>query len=181
MGIFLSALTAIILLAFTSKQLALKLNSIITENKHSSLLKDTTFINKTPTLDNYNIVEAEKALIRTCQQGQSWVLICKKCYALGNTNCPYPTNSFCQSAKNTDMNDASVFWSFLPNSSGLFSEIQSSATQNTNTMTDVSQMSRALRDVMNRVYDYNGNPDYKYYRPSGRYGDVCAVSSIVGN
>jgi len=181
MGIFVTIFTTILLLVLNSEQLTSKLNFIKTENEKNLLLSDISFIEKIPTLDNYDIVEAEKALIRTCQQGQSWVLICKKCYALGNANCPYPTDEFCQTARNVNLNDADIFWGFLPNAKGRFSEIKNAPTQNINTMVDVAQLPNVLRGMMNRVYDYEKNPDYKYYRPSGKYGDVCAVSSIVGN
>jgi hypothetical protein len=181
MGLFVSTFIGIILLLLMGEQLLIKNNTIEMLNDNEKFSADNTVRNKIASTENYQVVEAEKALIRTCQMGQSWVLNCKKCYTAGNAVCPYPTDAFCQSAKATDMTDTTIFCGFLPNNNGHFSEIRNGATINKNTITNVSQMGMALRGELNRVYDYTNTQNYNYTKPSGANTDVCAFSSIVGN
>lgn len=181
MGIYVAIFSAILLFMFTSAQLSFKTKHVEVRNEHHSFITDKSPVGTKSTIDNSDTDEVEKALIRTCQTAQSWVLICKNCYLAGKTSCPYPTDSFCQSAKTVDMTDANTFWSFLPNTSGSLSDVQSASTVNNNSMTNVSQLSQGQRFILNNVFDYSKYSNYRYYRPSGTASDVCAVSSVIGN
>jgi hypothetical protein len=181
MGIFVTIFSSILFFLFMGEHIASSNNDIDTAIDTDKFFVDNTIPKKQASTENYQIVEAEKALIRTCQMGQSWVLACKDCYRSGNAICPLPTDNFCQSAKTLEMTNTPVFWSFLPNANGSFSEISSGATISPSAMNDVSELGTALRGELNRVYDYARTQDYKYYRPTVNVSDVCAISSIVGN
>ena len=160
--------------------LRLQTNSIQTENKLKTFLTDDTIQAELIKNKERNLENSEKVLIRTCQMGQSWVMICKQCYSHGNTVCPYPTDSFCQSARNIDTSDMSIFWGFLPNNNGLFSDIKNGSKINITNLTNISQLPSVLRNEMFKVYDYS-NVNYHYEKPSGKATDVCGVSGVVSN
>jgi len=181
MGIFVAIFSAILIYMFTSTELSFKTKHVEVRNEHQSFVTDKSPVGTKSTLDNLDTDEVERALIRTCQTAQSWVLTCKNCYLAGRTNCPFPTDSFCQGAKTVNMTDANTFWSFLTNTSGNLSDIQSASTVDNNSMTNISQLSQGQRFILNNVFDYSKYNNYRYYKPSGTSSDVCAVSSIIGN
>ncbi len=181
MGIFAVIFSSILLLLFMGANLSFQTNNLQTENQIKKFLTDDTIQIETNKEEKRKLEDSERALIRTCQTGQSWVLICKQCYANGYTNCPYPTDSFCQSAKTVDTTDMLTFWKFLPNANGVFSDIKNGTKTNKNNLTNISQLASALRGELSNIYDFSNNKNYHYERPSGSATDVCAVSGVVSN
>jgi len=181
MGIFAVIFSSILLLLFMGANLKLQTSNLQTENKVKKFLTDDTIQIEIVNEEKLKLEDSERALIRTCQTGQSWVLICKQCYAHGHTVCPYPTDSFCQSAKTVDTSNMLTFWNFLPNANGVFSDIKNGTKLDKNNLTNISQLAPVLRNELSKVYDFNNNKNYHYERPSGTATDVCGVSGVVSN
>jgi len=181
MGIFVAVFSSILLIVFFGYNTLRTNESIKIAIEKDLFFTDKSIPKKKIIKERYKISEAETALTKTCLLGQSLVLNCKKCYTHGNTNCPYPTDSFCQSARNADTSNVNTFWSFLPNATGKFSDIKNGSTIQMSSLRSMGQLPQALRGELNKVYDYSNSPNYSYSRPSGTATDVCGMSSIVGN
>jgi len=81
--------------------------------------KETNDTYPTLSAETYSFVEdLNGQLIRLCQLGQAMIIRCQECYASGRTDCPYPTNAFCQSARGANYNDPTLVWGFLPDTDG---------------------------------------------------------------
>lgn len=181
MGIFVAIFSSIIFIIFFGYRTTQKNENIKTVIEKDLFSTDKSIPKKKIIKESYKINEAETALVKTCQLGQSLVLNCKKCYVYGNTICPYPTDSFCQSVIGLDTSNVDTFWSFLPNATGRFSDIRNGNTIQMSSLQSIGQLSQALRGEFNNIYDYSNSTNYSYVRPSGTATDVCGMSSIVGN
>ncbi len=181
MGIFVLVFSSIVLLLFMGAELSLKTNTLKTSNNITKFLTDNSVQADTSNEKGWGIQNAQRALIRTCQEGQSWVLICQHCFATGQSYCPYPTASFCQSARNVNTSNMSTFWAFLPNAHGTFSDIKNGSKTPTSDLTSMSQFPSALRYEFSTIYNFSKNKNYNYTRPSGIATDVCGVSGVASN
>lgn len=123
--------------------------------------------------------EIETFLIRACQTAQSMIIKCQQCYMEGNLWCPYPTNSFCWSARGVNPNDTALMWSFLPNNSGQLTEVLSASDRDVNTLTDVAQLGEGIRWLIKRQVSADFFDGYRYAKPSGWSADACAVEGVV--
>jgi len=130
--------------------------------------------------DFYLEEETEKVMIKSCFRAQAWILLCQECYTIGNTSCPYPTDSFCSSVKNVSHNDSSIVWGFLPNDSGLISEIQTSPSLNPANMNTATDIPLAIRFIINRDYSYDDS-NISYIKPVKTSTQInpCAIEGII--
>ena len=149
-------------------------------NENNSSIK--MFYSKT-TSSNNDIDEITKILIGLCHMNQAQILICQECYDAGNTYCPYPTNSFCEEAKNVNPDDPNIDWDFLPGNlgdSGYITSLKNLPQINPNNMKSINDLSKAEIYRFNKVFTYQFyNPKLKYTKPNTGGSDPCAVEGIV--
>ena len=127
------------------------------------------------------ILEAERMLNRACQIGKAWILRCQQCFLTGRTFCPYPTQSFCLSARGASINDYELLWGFLPNEEGLLNEIWTAPSMNPNNMTNINQIPLGVRWIIQNQYPQAVFGIFAYEKPSGGGVDPCAVTDVVVN
>ncbi len=152
-----------------------------TENEINTFLniKTTQALASQVPIQRYKEEELETALIKLCQTAQSMIIQCQNCYISGRTNCPYPTNSFCLSARGVNYNDPTIVWGFLPNPSGDFTDVYSAPVKDINTLTDVSELPEGIRYLLVNQISQESFAGYSYLRPSGSFADACAVEGVI--
>lgn len=163
------------------------------KNAQTKLIKTTIEKNVTnpikifysqPTSSNNNIDEITKVLIGLCHMNQAQIIICQECYESGKTYCPYPTDAFCEQARNADPDDPSIAWNFLPGSlgsTGYINSLENQPEKNPNDIQSLNDLGEAEIYRLNKVFQYNFyDPNLKYTKPNTKKGeDPCAVDGIV--
>ena len=149
-------------------------------NENNSSIK--MFYSKT-TSSNNEIDEITKILIGLCHMNQAQIIICQECYNAGNTYCPYPSDSFCQEAKNADADDANVAWNFLPGNlgdTGYITSLENLPQLNPKNMRRLDDLKKAEIYRLNKVFTYTFYDNkLKYTKPDTAGSDPCAVDGIV--
>jgi hypothetical protein len=182
--IIATAILSFLFYSFNLKEEKL-INKLVfnTQYNTSNYFKNNVFFSKT-TSSHSNLEELEKLMIGICHQNQAQILICKACYQAGNTYCPYPTDSFCQQAKNVSEDDPNIVWGWLPgnlNSTHYLSELIGQPEIKPNRITSLDDFKKA------GVYRFNHTITYSFYdlrlvkytKPPDTGTDPCAFEGIV--
>ena len=159
-----------------------------TEIKSRKYIEQTTTHEVKLPVRPYPVIEdLNGQLMRLCQLGQAMIIRCQECYLSGETNCPYPTNEFCESAKGADYNDPNLVWGFLPDPTGDLSVIwdyddPSCNIENDEDLKTLNCLPQYIRWKARRVLDKNlvEKFEIRYRRPAEKESsDVCAVDGVI--
>lgn len=181
MGFFIPIVFSLIAMFMMVVSYEATIGKVKAENRIDTFLKiDTSQSLSSSSFSTMNKEEELEAfLIRLCQTAQSMIINCQECYLSGRTNCPYPTDAFCQSARGVNYNDVNLVWGFLPNNSGDFSDVYSARDKDLNTLTNVNEIPQGIRYLLKREMNLSAFSGYRYVRPQASFGDACAVEGVL--